>query len=117
VSPQTVAGDDRPTLGVVVNLPYLNPSSIALEARLMSPRRAGPPVIRVEWIVVESAIDRIERCDYVLVRTRLERAEWSSTAERQVQSLINAHPEQFTRVASFPLPLQEAEAIIYRREK
>ena len=117
VSPQTVAGDGRPMLGVVVNLPYLNPSSVALEARLVSPKRAGPPVIRVEWIVVESAIDRIERCDYVLVRTGLERAEWSSTAERQVQSLINAHPERFTRVASFPLPLQEAEAIIYRREK
>jgi hypothetical protein len=117
LSPQTVAGDARPILGVVVNLPYLNPSSVALEARLMSPRRAGPPVIRVEWIVVESAIDRIDRCDYVLVRTGLERAEWSSTAERQVESLINSHPERFTRVASFPLPLQEAEAIIYRREK
>ena len=117
VSPETVAGEGRPILGVVVNLPYLNPSSVALEARLVSPKRAGPPVIRVEWIVVESAIDRIERCDYVLVRTGLERAEWSSTAERQVQSLIDAHPERFTRVASFPLPLQEAEAIIYRREK
>jgi 4-amino-4-deoxy-L-arabinose transferase-like glycosyltransferase len=117
LSPQTVAGDARPILGVVVNLPYLNPSSVALEARLMSPRRAGPPVIRVEWIVVESAIDRIDRCDYVLVRTGLERAEWSSTAERQVESLINSHPERFTRLASFPLPLQEAEAIIYRREK
>jgi 4-amino-4-deoxy-L-arabinose transferase-like glycosyltransferase len=117
VSPQTVAGDGRPVLGVVVNLPYLNPSSVALEARFVSPKRAGPSVIRVEWIVVESAIDRIERCDYVLVRTGLERAEWSSTAERQVEGLINAHPEQFIRVASFPLPLQEAEAIIYRREK
>jgi len=95
----------------------LNPSSVALEARLVSPRRAGPPVIRVEWIVVESAIDRIERCDYVLVRSGLERAEWSSAAERQVQSLISAHPERFTRAASFPLPLRESEAIIYRCEK
>ncbi|MEK6302067.1 MAG: glycosyltransferase family 39 protein [Acidobacteriota bacterium] len=117
VSPQTGASEDRPTLGVVVNLPYLNPSSVALEARFQSAERAGPPLIRVEWIVAESALDRIERCDYLLVRTGLEHAEWSSTAEREVEGLIRAHPDRFTRAASFPIPLKEAEAVIYRREK
>jgi 4-amino-4-deoxy-L-arabinose transferase-like glycosyltransferase len=117
VSPQTAAAAGRATLGVVVNLPYLNPSSVALEARLASTERAGPPVIRVEWIVVESALDRIDGCDYLLVRTGLEYAEWSSAAEREVASLIRAHPERFTRVASFPIPLKEAEAVIYRLEK
>jgi hypothetical protein len=117
VSPPTVAGHGRPTLGVVVNLPYLNPSSLAVEARLMSPERAGPPVIRVEWIVVESAFDRIQRCDYLLVRTGLDQAEWSSTAERLAESLIRAHPDRFARVASFPIPLKDAEAVIYRCEK
>lgn len=117
VSPQTAAAEGRATLGVVVNLPYLNPSSVAVEARLMSPERAGPPVIRVEWIVVESALDRIDECDYLLVRTGLEYAEWSSAAEREVASLIRLHPERFTRVASFPIPPREAEAVIYRLEK
>lgn len=117
VSPQTAAAEGRATLGVVVNLPYLNPSSVALEARLVSTKRAGPPVIRVEWIVVESAIDRIDGCDYLLVRTGLEYAEWSSAAEREVARLIRAHPERFTRVASFPIPLKKAEAVIYRLEK
>ena len=116
LSPQTMTGDDRPTLGVVVNLPYLNPSSIALEARLKSHKRAGPPLFRVEWVVVESAMDRIERCDYLLVRTGLENADWSSAAERQAEGLIRAHPERFTRVASFPIPLKQAEAVVYRRE-
>lgn len=117
VYPQTAGGEDRPTLGVVVNLPYLNPSSVALEARLVSRERAGPPVIKVEWVVVESAIDRIEGCDYLLVRTGLESAEWSSAAERKVADLIRAHPDRFIRVASFPIPLKEAEAVIYRLEK
>ena len=117
VSPRTAAAEDRPTLGVVVNLPYLNPSSVALQARLMSNERAGPPVIKVEWIVVESALDRIDGCDYVLVRSGLEYAEWSSAAEREVAALIRAHPERFTRVASFPIPLKEAESVIYRLEK
>ncbi|HWN99177.1 MAG TPA: hypothetical protein VNS63_07890, partial [Blastocatellia bacterium] len=71
LSPRTGAADGRPTLGVVVNLPYLNPSTLALEARLKAPKRAGPPVITVEWIVIESAFDRIDRCDYLLVRTGL----------------------------------------------
>ncbi|MFY9608185.1 MAG: phospholipid carrier-dependent glycosyltransferase [Blastocatellia bacterium] len=117
VSPQTAAAEGHATLGVVVNLPYLNPSSVALEARLMSREPARPPVIRVEWIVVESAIDRLDGCDYLLVRTGLEYADWTSAAERQVASLMRAHPERFTRVASFPIPLKEAEAVIYRLEK
>ena len=117
LSPQTLAGDGRPTLGVIVNLPYLNPSSVAVAARLMSSERAAPPLIRVEWVVVESAIDRIARCDYLLVRTGLEYAEWSSAAERQVEGLIRTHPDRFTRVASFPIPLREAEAVLYRCEK
>jgi hypothetical protein len=117
VSPQTATAEGRPTLGVVVNLPYLNPSSVALEARLMSRERAGPPVVKVEWIVVESALDRIESCDYLLVRTGLESAEWSSAAEREVAGLIRAHPDRFIRMAKFPIPLKEAEAVIYRLAK
>jgi hypothetical protein len=117
VSPRTAAAEGRATLGVVVNLPYLNPSSVALEARLTSREPAGPPVIRVEWIVVESALDRIKGCDYLLVRTGLESAEWSSAAEREVANLMRANPERFIRVASFPIPLREAQSVIYRLEK
>ncbi|HET9528895.1 MAG TPA: hypothetical protein VFQ92_00975 [Blastocatellia bacterium] len=120
VSPQTgrysdPPGVNRPTLGVIVNLPYLNPSSIALYARLLSPERAGPPVINVLWIVNDAARDRIERSDYLLVRTGLDRAEWVAPIERFAEQLIDSNPERFVRVASFPIPLDGAEAVIYRR--
>jgi hypothetical protein len=117
VSPRAVTTGDQPSLGVVVNLPYLNPSSIALEARLNSKERGGPPLVKVEWIVVESAFDRIDRCDYLLVRTGLEDAEWASAAERRAEALIRAHPDRFSREAAFPIPLKNAEAVLYRLEK
>ena len=104
-------------LGVVVNLPYLNPSSVALYARLLTSQRAAPPLIDVRWVVEPSMLDRISDCDFLLVRTGLDKAEWVAPVERDVERLMREHPEQFTQVASFPIPLKEAEAIIYRRER
>jgi 4-amino-4-deoxy-L-arabinose transferase-like glycosyltransferase len=108
-------GELRPTLGVIVNLPHLNPSSIALYARLLAIERAGPPIINVLWIVSEASRDRIESSDYLLVRTGLDRAEWVAPIERVAEQLINSNPDRFVKVASFPLPLEQAEAVIYRR--
>ena len=53
----------------------------------------------------------------VLVRTGLDKAEWVAPVERDIERLIRDNPSQFVRVASFPIPLKEAEAIIYRRAK
>jgi 4-amino-4-deoxy-L-arabinose transferase-like glycosyltransferase len=106
-----------PILGVVVNLPYLNPSSVALYSRLLTSERAAPPLIDVRWVVEPSMVDRIPDCDFLLVRSGLDKAEWVAPVERDVEQLIRAKPNQFVRVASFPIPLKEAEAIIYRREK
>ncbi|HLG13522.1 MAG TPA: glycosyltransferase family 39 protein [Blastocatellia bacterium] len=114
VSPTTRASSQAPTLGVVVNLPYLNPSSVALYARLMSSRRAGPPVITVDWVVVDSARDRLANCDYLLVRTGLDRAEWVAPMERYAEGLIRTNPSRFVRVASFPIPIDGAEAVLYK---
>ncbi|MEK6410320.1 MAG: hypothetical protein AABN34_25650 [Acidobacteriota bacterium] len=111
------AGEAPPVLGVVVNLPYLNPSSVALYARLLTNERAGPPLIDVRWVVEPSMIERIDDCDYVLVRTGLDKADWVAPVERNVERLMLENPDQFTRVASFPIPLNDAEAVIYRREK
>lgn len=103
-----------PVLGVVVNLPFLNPSTISLYARLLSPERAGPPVLKVDWVVVESARDRLQSCEYILVRTGLEYAEWVAPMEKQVEEFIIKNPDRFTKVAAFPVPLDRAEAVIYR---
>ncbi|HSB09728.1 MAG TPA: hypothetical protein VLM38_09615, partial [Blastocatellia bacterium] len=107
----------RPVLGVVVNLPYLNPSSVALYSRLLTGERAGAPLVDVRWVVEPSTIDRIQDCDYILVRTGLQKADWVAKVERDVERLIRDNPSQFTRAASFPIPLEDAEALIYRSER
>lgn len=111
------AAHSPPVLGVVVNLPYLNPSGVALYARLLTNQRAAPPLIDVRWVVEPSMLDRISDCDFLLVRTGLDKAEWVAPAERAVERLLREHREQFTQVASFPIPLEQAQAIIYRHEK
>ncbi len=112
----TRSTDAPPVLGVVVNLPYLNPSSVALYARLLAKGRAAPPLVDVRWVVEPSMVDRITECDYLLVRTGLDQADWVATVEREVEQLIRDNPKQFIRVASFPIPLNQAEAVIYRRQ-
>ena len=107
-------GESTPTVGVVVNLPYLNPSSIALYARLMTTERGAPPLFKVDWVAVESARERIQYCDFIVVRTGLDRAEWVSPMERYVDELIRTNPDRFSRVTSFPIPIEGAEAVLYR---
>jgi hypothetical protein len=111
------AAEYTPKLGVVVNLPYLNPSSVALYARLQSPGRAGAPLVTVIWLVSKSAADQIPDCDYLLVRTGLDKAEWLAPLERYSEDLIRANPSRFTRVAEFPIPLEGAEAVLYKCDK
>ncbi len=106
----------QPVLGVVVNLPYINPSSFTLYSRLLAPERAGPPLFKVDSLVADSARERIGDCQYLLVRTGLDRAEWVAPMERQVEQMIKFSPERFTRVASFPIPMEEAKAVLYKCE-
>ncbi|HSQ19938.1 MAG TPA: hypothetical protein VLR92_06145, partial [Blastocatellia bacterium] len=96
-----------PVLGVVVNLPYLNPSSLSLYARFLSGARAGSALIDVRSVVEPSMIDRIDECDYILVRTRLDKADWVAGVERDVEKLVRDNPDRFIRDASFPIPLEE----------
>jgi 4-amino-4-deoxy-L-arabinose transferase-like glycosyltransferase len=102
------------TLAVVVNRHYLNSSSIALYARLLSHGRAGPPLLRVESISDESEVNRIRRCDYLLVRTGLDHAEGVQPVERRVENLLKENPSQFAELAGFPTPSQEVRAVVYK---
>ena len=61
-------------------------------------------------------IERLQECDYVLVRTGLDEADWVARVERDVEQLIQ-RDRRFTKVATFPIPLKNAEAILYRHEK
>jgi hypothetical protein len=118
ISPPTFdhdsTGPDRPILGVVVNLPHLNPSSVALYARLLSRDRAGPPIIDVNWLVGDSAPRLANECDYLLLRTGLDKAEWTGKSELEIWELIRLNPTGFVKIASFPIPIQDAEAVLYR---
>jgi 4-amino-4-deoxy-L-arabinose transferase-like glycosyltransferase len=107
----------RVTLAVVVNRHYLNSSSIALYARLLSQGRAGLPLLRVESISDESEINRIRHCDYLLVRTGLDYAEGVQTVERRVENLVDENHLQFTEVAAFPTPSKDVRAVIYKIER
>jgi 4-amino-4-deoxy-L-arabinose transferase-like glycosyltransferase len=115
---QSLSGEaSTPVLGVVVNLPYLNPSSVALYSRLLTTQRAATPLIDVRWVVEPSMINRIDECDYILIRTGLDKAEWVANVERDVEKLIRDNPNQFTRYASFQIPLPDAEAVVYRHQR
>ena len=104
----------RPTLGVIVNLPHLNPSNISLYARFEAARHWGLSPIDVDWLVNDSARPRVMTCDYILVRTGLAEADWVSPMERYAEQQMRSHPESFVRQASFPIPLPNAEAVIYK---
>jgi hypothetical protein len=113
----SITKEERPTLGVIVNLPYLNPSSIALYSRLLTRKKAAQPLVLVEWIVSEARLSRLDKCDYLLVRPGLENADRVSPVELEVEKLIRSNPERFTKVDKFPLPRSDCEAVIYRLHK
>jgi hypothetical protein len=97
-----------------VNRHYLNSSSVALYARLLSEGRAGLPLLLVESISDESEMNRIQHCDYLLVRTGLDHAEGVQPVERRVEILVGANPSQFAEVADFPTPSKDVQAVIYK---
>jgi hypothetical protein len=104
----------QPTLGVVVNLPYLNPSGVALYARLLANGRAAAPLVRVQWLVVDGSLARIDGCDYVLARTGLDQADWVAPIEREFEELVGRQPDRLVRITSFPIPMKDAEAVLYK---
>jgi hypothetical protein len=104
------------TVGVTVNLPYLNPSTVALYARLLNSGRGDPPMFVVDWLVVPSAGDRLEHCDFLVVRDGLDRAEWLAPLERSVEQFIQNNPNRFAKVAEFPIPIEGSQAVLYRAE-
>jgi len=109
--------DQTPTLGVVVNLPYLNPSNVALYSRLMAGGRTRDPLIRIQWLVVDGSLDQIAECDYVLARTGLDQADWVAPIERQFELLVKNGEAGLEPVARYPIPMKSAEAIVYRVTK
>ena len=92
-------------------------SEMCIRDRLLGEQRAGSPLLDVRWVVEPSMIDRIQDCDYILVRTGLDKADWVAKIERDVEKLLRDNPNEFARDNSFPIPLPDAEAVIYRHQK
>jgi hypothetical protein len=96
-------------LGVAPNIWQLNPSNVELHARLYAPK------VSVVWLSEEFSGERLDQCDYVLVRTHLENAERVEPTERKILAYLTEHPDHFIPVATYALPRAQ-EAVLYKRE-
>ncbi|MEW6128274.1 MAG: hypothetical protein AB1757_14640 [Acidobacteriota bacterium] len=118
LSPSThkvVDSGNTPTVGVVVNLPFLNPSNVALYVRLMTKGRGAPALFKVEWLTAESSKERFADCDYLIMRTGLDEADWLAPLERHAEQLVKQTPGTYQRIAALPIPLKNAESVVYRK--
>ncbi|HKP11865.1 MAG TPA: hypothetical protein VJZ91_07125, partial [Blastocatellia bacterium] len=104
-----------PTLGVVVNRPFLNSSACAWSARSQVPERAGMPLVTIESIGNETEMaERLDHCDYLLVRTGLDHAENVQPVERKIEEIVRNNPQRFTEAGRFTTPLDGIDAVLYR---
>jgi hypothetical protein len=104
-----------PTLGVVVNRPFLNSSACAWSARVLVPERAGMPLVTIESIGNEAEMaERLDHCDYLLVRAGLDHAEDVRPVERQIEAAVRNNPLRFKEAGRFPTPLDGIDAVLYK---
>ena len=104
-----------PTLGVVVNRPFLNSSACAWSARTQVPERAGMPLVTIESIGNEREMaERLDHCDYLLVRTGLDHAEDVQPVERMIEEIVRNNPQRFKEAGRFPTPLDGIDAVLYK---
>lgn len=111
---RTEMPDREPILATTVNLPYFNPSVLTLYSRLMTPDRAGPPLMKIDALTSDNEQDRVRNCQYLLIRTGLESAEWKAPLESYAEEFIRQNPDRYRKIASFPIPLPNAEAVLYK---
>jgi 4-amino-4-deoxy-L-arabinose transferase-like glycosyltransferase len=114
---EAIAADrtaERPHTGVVVNLPHLNPSSVAAYARLLAPAGGYQPLMDVDWLTSDAALERIAECEYLIVRTDVEDARDVSVLERRAAAWLQANPEAFEPLAAFELPSGYGEAVVLK---
>lgn len=116
VSPSTHQSYDdsqTPVMGVVVNLPQLNPSNLAMYSRFAAKERGAPAIIKLDWLTAAGSKDRLQGVDYLVLRTGLDKAEWLAPLERSAESIVTT--PQFKQIAAYPIPLEDAEVVVYRR--
>ena len=58
--------------------------------------------------------DRLDHCDYLLVRTGLDHAEQVQPVERRIEEIVRNNPQRFKEVGRFPTPLEGIDAVLYR---
>ena len=104
-----IVGSASGKLGVVPNIWQLNPSNIALYARVHAPQ------LRILWLSDAGTRTRLEECDYVLARrTHLDSAERAEAVEERVASYLQVNADRYVPVATFSLP-DNQEAVLYKR--
>jgi 4-amino-4-deoxy-L-arabinose transferase-like glycosyltransferase len=114
VTQDSPAGN-RPLVGVTVNLPHLNPSSVAAYARLMAPPGTFGPPVNVDWLTSDAALERIEDCEYLIVRSGLESAFDVSPVERGAAAWLAENADAVTVLATLDLPPGYGNVKVYKR--
>jgi hypothetical protein len=95
-------------LGVAPNIWQLNPSNIALYASQHAPR------LRILWLLDAAAPDRLDQCDFVLVRSHFEAAAPAEPIELAIATYLHRHSGRFRPVATFALPHGQ-QAVLFKR--
>jgi len=106
---------EKPVVGVVVNLPFLNPSNISLYSRLLNRKRGDIPLVLVDWLTSETLKNHLEDCDYIIIRTVIDKGGLTAPLEPYAREWIKANEQQLTQIAAFPIPIEGAETVVYRR--
>ena len=73
------------------------------------------PLVTIESIGNETEMaDRLDHCDYLLVRSGLDHAEDVQAVERLIEATVRNNPQRFHEVGRFPTPLDGIEAVLYK---
>ena len=106
---------EKPVVGVVVNLPFLNPSNINLYGRLLTQHRGEFPLVLIDWLTSDLVKNHLNDCDYIVIRTVIDKGGQTAPLEPYAKDWVKANEQQLVQIASFPIPIEGAETVVYRR--
>jgi 4-amino-4-deoxy-L-arabinose transferase-like glycosyltransferase len=106
---------EKPVVGVVVNLPFLNPSNFNLYGRLLTQKRGEMPLLLIDWLTSETLKNHLEDCDYLVIRTRIDKGGQTAGLEPYARDWVKANAAELAQIAAYPIPIEGAEVQVYRR--
>jgi hypothetical protein len=106
---------EKPVVGVVVNLPFLNPSNFNLYGRLLTQKRGEVPLLLIDWLTAETLKNHLEDCDYIVIRSVIDKGGQTAALEPYARDWVKANSAELVQIAAYPIPIEGAEVQVYRR--